>query len=215
MQFHKVQFIELALQAKALSFGKYQLKSGRISPYFFNSGRLNTGGQLATLGRLYAHALQESTIDYDMIFGPAYKGIPLVSALSIALATEFQMDIPYCFNRKLAKDHGEGGNLIGHSLKGNVLIVDDVITAGTAIRESITLIEQNQARIAGIIVMFDRQERGSGKLSTVQELSQKLNVPIISIVNFNELFSYFQQSSDNAKIMAAMSQYREQYGAID
>lgn len=212
MQSHKIQFIELALQANALTFGEFKLKSGRISPYFFNAGQFNTGQQLATLGRLYAQALQDATVEYDMLFGPAYKGIPLVSSLAVALATEHQRNVPFCFNRKLAKDHGEGGNLVGHPLQGNVLITDDVITAGTAIRESIEWIKQADAHVAGIIVMLDRQERGQGKLSAVQELSQTLQVPVINIIGLNDLMQYLEKSANDHQILTAIKQYREQYG---
>lgn len=212
MQAYKHQFIELAIQADALKFGEFKLKSGRISPYFFNAGQFNTGQQLAVLGRLYAQALQDATIAYDMLFGPAYKGIPLVSSVAVTLATEYEVDMPYCFNRKLVKSHGEGGDLVGHPLHGKVLIIDDVITAGTAIREAIQRIDTANAQVAAILVMLDRQERGQGALSAVQELNQTLGIPVISIITLSDLMAYLTQSASDEAILKAIEEYRDAYG---
>ena len=211
MQAYKTEFIELALSVEALKFGEFTLKSGRISPYFFNAGAFNTGQKLATLGRLYARALHEANPAFDMLFGPAYKGIPLVSSLGIALANEYSQDVPYCFNRKLAKDHGEGGNFVGTPLEGNVFVVDDVITAGTAIRESIGWIEAANAQLAGIIVMLDRQERGQGTQSAIQEIKSTYGVPVISIINLDDLLSYLAEVTEFQTILPAITAYRDQY----
>ncbi len=215
MQAYKTEFIELALHAKALTFGEFTLKSGRISPYFFNAGRFNTGRQLATLGRLYAQALQDATIEYDMVFGPAYKGIPLVSSLVIALADHYQREVPYCFNRKLAKTYGEGGTFIGHPLQGRVLIIDDVMTAGTAVREALAWVETAKAIPAGIILMLDRQERGHSLSSAVQEIHQNYQIPVISLITLSDLMCYFRQTKLDDKILTAITVYQTQYGIKD
>ncbi len=184
-------FIQFCLQHQVLRFGEFTLKSGRQSPYFFNAGLFNTGRALAALGEFYAAALQNSGIAYDVLFGPAYKGIPLVSTVAIGLATRFQIDKPYCFNRKEAKEHGEGGQIVGASLAGRVLIVDDVITAGTAIQESIHLITAAGAVPAGVIVSLDRQERGAGDLSAIQEVAAQYGIPVVSLICLDDIVTYY------------------------
>jgi orotate phosphoribosyltransferase len=205
-------FIELALAHQALRFGEFTLKSGRISPYFFNVGQLNSGLALKTLGECYAQAIQNTDLAFDVIFGPAYKGIPLACTTAIAMAGLHHRDIPYTFNRKEAKDHGEGGNLIGAPLQGRILIVDDVITAGTAMREAATLIESLGAKIAGIFVALDRQEKGQGALSALQEMHQSLGVPVMSIINFADILAYVMQETQFSAFQEPLKAYRERYG---
>jgi orotate phosphoribosyltransferase len=208
---HQQQFIDLALELGVLRFGEFTLKSGRRSPYFFNAGLFNTGKSLATLGRCYAETIQRSGIAFDMLFGPAYKGIPLVAATATALADVHGSDLPFAFNRKEAKDHGEGGTIIGSALSGRVLIVDDVITAGTAIRESADLIRQAGAKLAGVVLALDRQERGQGNQSAVQEVAATFGVRCVSIITLGDLIESLQRSG-RTDILAAMNEYRRRYG---
>lgn len=214
MKSYQRAFIELALQAEVLKFGKFTLKSGRVSPYFFNAGKFQTGHALAELGRFYAEALLQSGAQFDMLFGPAYKGIPLVSSLAIALSDQHQRDLPYGYNRKEAKDHGEGGTLVGAPLAGKVAIVDDVITAGTAIRQVLELIQNAQATPAAIVVGLDRQERGQGELSAIQELERDTGIPVVSIVKLKDIISYLQTRGDQEQLEAIVA-YRETYGISD
>ena len=214
---YKQEFIQLALAQKALCFGEFSLKSGRISPYFFNAGLFSSGFALGQLGEFYASAIQDSKIDFDMLFGPAYKGIPLVCSTAIALARNTQnSSIPFCFNRKEAKNHGEGGIIIGAPLAGKVLIIDDVITAGTAIRESITLIQEAGASPAGIIISLNRQERGSKSesMSTIQEIEQEYKLPIISLVNIQDIMGYLELSPEFNKNLQIIKKYQEKYGVF-
>lgn len=212
MQTYKKEFLDLALELGVLRFGEFTLKSGRKSPYFFNAGLFNTGRALDSLGRYYARAIAESDQDFDMIFGPAYKGIPLAALTAAALYREHAIDVPYAFNRKEAKAHGEGGNLVGAPLTGRVLIVDDVITAGTAIRESVDLIREHGATAAGVAIALDRQERGQGELSAVQEAEAELGLTVTRIVGLSDLVGYLQGDSDREEHLRAVSAYRERYG---
>jgi orotate phosphoribosyltransferase len=212
MQTYQQAFIELALRHNVLRFGQFTLKSGRQSPYFFNAGGFNRGSALAELGRCYAQAIVDSGFAFDMLFGPAYKGIPLAAVTATALAEQHGRDLPYCFNRKEAKDHGEGGNLVGAPLLGRVLIVDDVITAGTAIRESVEIIRQAGALPAGVVIALDRQEKGQGELSAVQEVENALGLRVISIVRLAELIGWLENRADYAGPLAAMRDYRARYG---
>jgi orotate phosphoribosyltransferase len=204
-------FIDLCLRLGVLRFGEFKLKSGRLSPYFFNAGSFNTGGGLAELGRHYAEAIHKAAWPFDVLFGPAYKGIPLVAAASIALADRYGRDAPWAFNRKEAKDHGEGGTIVGTPLRGRVLIIDDVITAGTAIREAIDIITAAGAQPVGVVLALDRQERGTGQLSAVQEVEQTLHLPVTSILKLADLIEYLERSG-NASQLAATRAYRGQYG---
>jgi orotate phosphoribosyltransferase len=212
MHKYKQQFIELALRHKALCFGEFTLKSGRVSPFFFNAGLFNTGGALAMLGSSYASALVSHGIDCDMLFGPAYKGIPLVASLAVALASEHGIDKPYAFNRKEAKDHGEGGNIVGAALKDDVLIVDDVITAGTAIREAVDIIETAGAKTCAVLIALDRQEKGQGELSAIQEVQRDYGIDVYSIITMTDLIDYLAASGKSSEHLDAMHAYREQYG---
>lgn len=212
MHAYQQKFIDLALANNALRFGEFTLKSGRVSPYFFNAGQFQSGGALAALGYCYAAALVESGIEFDMLFGPAYKGIPLVSAIAIALAEHFDRDVPWCFNRKEAKDHGEGGILVGAPLTGRVVIVDDVITAGTAIAEVMTLFSNYPAATAqAVLIGLDRQERGQGEKSASQEVAARYNMPVLNVLGLNDLVHYLQ-SGDNAATLEAVLAYRAKYG---
>ena len=213
MQDYQRAFIEFAIKTGVLRFGEFTLKSGRISPYFFNSGLFDTGGTLAKLGRFYASALMDNGVEFDMLFGPAYKGIPLASTCSIALADEHQRDLPYSFNRKEAKDHGEGGTIVGSVLKGKVMIIDDVISAGTSVRESIDLINQAGATPAGVVIALDRQELGKGDVSAIAEIETNYNMPVVSIIKLEHLISYLQDNSELAQYFDKVQAYREQYGA--
>jgi orotate phosphoribosyltransferase len=208
---HQQAFLDLALDRQVLRFGEFTLKSGRVSPYFFNAGRFDSGAALATLGRCYAAALDAAGIGYDMLFGPAYKGIPLASATAVALAAEGR-DVPLAFNRKEAKAHGEGGQLIGAPLRGRVMIVDDVITAGTAIRESLEIIRGAGATPCGVLIALDRQERGQGDLSAAQELTQEHGLPVIAIARLAELLAYTENRAELASHRAALLAYRARYG---
>ncbi|TLE11499.1 orotate phosphoribosyltransferase [Vibrio cholerae] len=212
MKAYQREFIEFALEKKVLKFGEFTLKSGRKSPYFFNAGLFNTGRDLARLGRFYAAALVDSGIEFDVLFGPAYKGIPIATTTAVALADHHDVDTPYCFNRKEAKDHGEGGNLVGSKLEGRVMLVDDVITAGTAIRESMELIQANKADLAGVLVAIDRQEKGKGELSAIQEVERDFGCAVISIVSLTDLITYLEQQGNNTEHLEAVKAYRAQYG---
>lgn len=212
MKAYQREFIEFALEKQVLKFGEFTLKSGRKSPYFFNAGLFNTGRDLARLGRFYAAALVDSGIEFDVLFGPAYKGIPIATTTAVALADHHDVDSPYCFNRKEAKDHGEGGNLVGSKLEGRVMLVDDVITAGTAIRESMELIQANKADLAGVLVAIDRQEKGKGELSAIQEVERDFGCAVISIVSLTDLITYLEQQGNNTEHLEAVKAYRAQYG---
>jgi len=212
MQNHQRNFIEFLLKHKALSFGEFTLKSGRISPYFFNLGMFNSGASLAQLGEFYATTLLQSNLPHDVLYGPAYKGIPLVSATAIALANHHQKDTPYCFNRKEAKDHGEGKLIVGAALEGKVVMVDDVISAGTTVRETISLLENMNANLTGIVIAFDRQERGEGEQSAVQETAQKYNVPVQSIITLQDVIAYMAEQENMKQHIKPIENYLEQYG---
>jgi orotate phosphoribosyltransferase len=195
-----------------LRFGEFTLKSGRTSPYFFNAGLFNTGKDLARLGRFYAAALMDSGIEFDLLFGPAYKGIPIATTTAVALCDHHDVDIPYCFNRKEAKTHGEGGSLVGSELKGKVMLVDDVITAGTAIRESMEIINAHNAQLAGVLIALDRQEKGQGELSAIQEVERDFGCQIVSIIKLADLICYLSEKPGMEAELASVSAYREQYG---
>ena len=212
MRDYQRELIEFSLQRGVLSFGEFRLKSGRISPYFFNTGLINDGECLARLGRSYAHAVADAGIEYDMLFGPAYKGITLVAALSIALAQLYQRPVPYCFDRKEAKDHGEGGALVGAPLAGKVLIVDDVISAGLSVRHALDIINRYQARPAGVVIALDRQERGQGALSAVQEVEQQWHLRVLNVINLDNIIEYLEDMADMAGYLVKIHKYREEYG---
>lgn len=212
MQDNKKRFIELALKYNVLRFGEFTLKSGRISPYFFNAGLFNTGYALAELGSCYAQAIIDNAIDYDVLFGPAYKGIPLVSAIVYALSVNHEIDKPYAFNRKEAKDHGEGGQIVGADLGGRVLIVDDVITAGTAIREAVDIIENAGAKTTAVMIALDRQEKGKGELSAIQEVNRDYGIDVFSIINMQDLIDYLATDTAYSQHLEAMQGYRKEYG---
>ena len=212
MQDYKREFIEFCLAEKVLSFGEFTLKSGRISPYFFNAGLFNSGAALAALGRFYARAIVDAGVSFDMLFGPAYKGIPLAAATAIALADVHGRDVPWCFNRKEAKDHGEGGTLVGAPLSGRVLIVDDVITAGTAIRESVAIMDSADAELAGVMISMDRQEKGSGTRSAIQEVENTYSARVINVISLADLVGYLQGKAGMESDLAAIERYRETYG---
>jgi orotate phosphoribosyltransferase len=206
------EFLDAALACEALRFGSFTLKSGRVSPYFFNSGLFDTGDRLARLGRFYAAAIVDSKIEFDMLYGPAYKGIPLASAVAIALTERHHRDVPYAFNRKEAKDHGEGGSTIGAPLQGRILIIDDVISAGTSVRESIDVITRAGARPAGVAIALDRQERGQGQLSAVQEVEHTFGLRVVSIANLDALLAYLRGKGELAEHLLAVEDYRQKYG---
>ncbi|EHR0552692.1 TPA: orotate phosphoribosyltransferase [Vibrio parahaemolyticus] len=212
MKAYQREFIEFALEKEVLKFGEFTLKSGRKSPYFFNAGLFNTGRDLARLGRFYAAALADSGIEFDVLFGPAYKGIPIATTTAVALADHHDIDTPYCFNRKEAKDHGEGGNLVGSALEGRIMLVDDVITAGTAIRESMEIIKANGADLAGVLVAIDRQEKGKGELSAIQEVERDFGCAVISIVSLGDLITYLEEKSNATEHLEAVKAYRAEYG---
>jgi len=205
-------FVAFCLKLGVLRFGSFILKSGRQSPYFFNAGLFNSGQAIAQLGRFYAQAVMQSDIAHDMLFGPAYKGIPLVTTTAVALADQHHRDLPWAFNRKEAKAHGEGGSIVGAPLKGRVLIVDDVITAGTAIRESVEIIKAAGATPAGIVLALDRQEKGNSELSAVQEIEQQYGLPVTSIIKLADLIEHLRASTNSQAPLAAVQQYRDQYG---
>ena len=213
MQSYQKDFIEFAIAQGVLKFGEFTLKSGRISPYFFNAGLFNSGKALAQLGRFYAAALEDSGVDYDVVFGPAYKGIPLAAVLTVALADQYHKDVPYVFNRKEAKTHGEGGSLVGAPLSGRVLIVDDVITAGTAIREVMAIIQGAEGAVpAAALIALDRQEKGHGELSAIQEVERDFGIRVVSIVGLNQVLDYVSEQPELQQYAAAIRAYRDQYG---
>lgn len=212
MQAYKKAFIEFALARNVLRFGAFTLKSGRTSPYFFNAGLFNTGKDLAMLGQFYAQALVEAGIEFDVLFGPAYKGIPIATTTAVALADKHDIDTPYFFNRKEAKTHGEGGSLVGSELNGRIMLVDDVITAGTAIRESMEIIAQNNASLAGVLIALDRQEKGKAELSAIQEVERDFDTQVVSIVSLADLVVYLQDQPEMAEHLVSIEAYREQYG---
>jgi orotate phosphoribosyltransferase len=212
MKDYQHDFIDFAIRAGVLRFGDFTLKSGRTSPYFFNAGLFNTGEQLARLGRCYAQAIVDSDIEFDVLFGPAYKGIPLATASSIALADHHQRNVPWCFNRKESKDHGEGGNLVRAGLHGRILIIDDVITAGTAIRESVEIIQAAGAKLTGVVIALDRQERGRGRQSAIQEVEDAYGIRVTSIVRLEHLLEYLQGKSGHDAEVEKIQAYRQEYG---
>ncbi len=205
------EFIQYALDCGVLKFGEFQLKSGRISPYFFNTGLFNTGAKLGKLGQFYAKALIEANVQVDMLYGPAYKGIPLVSTVSIAYS-QLKQDIPYAFNRKEAKDHGEGGLIVGSSLQGKVVMIDDVISAGTSVRESVALITKMNATLAGVLIAVDRQEKGEKDQSAIQEVREQYNIPVISIISLTQIVEFLESSNDANEQLELIKTYRLQYG---
>jgi len=210
---YQQEFIQFALQRGVLRFGKFVLKSGRESPYFFDSGLFNSGGSLARLARFYATAISASNLDFDMLYGPAYKGIPLVAAVAMALDDEPGLDLPYCFNRKEVKDHGEGGATVGAPLEGRVLMVDDVISAGNSTRESVAIIRAAGAVPVAAAISLDRQERGTGQLSAIQEIEQELGLQVVSIVCLENLVEYLEKNADMVDKLQRLHAYRETYGA--
>ncbi|MCC2608101.1 orotate phosphoribosyltransferase [Planctobacterium marinum] len=212
MQAYQKAFIEFALERNVLRFGEFTLKSGRKSPYFFNAGLFNTGRDLAKLGQYYAEALLAANIEFDVLFGPAYKGIPIATTTAVALAEKHDIDTPYCFNRKEKKEHGEGGNLVGSPLEGRVMLVDDVITAGTAIRESMALLDECGASLAGVLIALDRQEKGKGELSAIQEVERDFNTQVVSIVSLADLIEYLKDKPEMAQHLENITQYRASYG---
>ena len=216
MQDYQRDFLRFALDQGVLRFGDFTLKSGRHSPYFFNAGLFNSGAALARLGRFYAAALQASDLACDVLYGPAYKGIPLAAAAAIALADQYGRDVPYAFNRKESKDHGEGGLIVGHPLRGEILIIDDVITAGTSVRESIDIIQAQGARPAGVLIALDRQERGQDERSAVQEVRQRFGIPVVSIATLADLVAFLEASPAGTAIppetVGAVRDYRSRYG---
>ena len=212
MHDYQHDFLRFAIDNQVLRFGEFTLKSGRSSPYFFNAGLFNTGGLLARLGRFYAEAIVAAGVGFDVLFGPAYKGIPLAAATAIALADQHGQDLPWCFNRKEAKDHGEGGNLVGAPLAGRVLIIDDVITAGTAVRESFDIINAAGATPAGILISLDRQERGRGARSAIQEIEAEYGIPVVSIVTLDQLIDFLRDQPDLQPHLPVVEAYRAEYG---
>ncbi|AXQ98982.1 orotate phosphoribosyltransferase [Pseudoalteromonas piscicida] len=212
MKPYQKEFIEFALEKRVLKFGEFTLKSGRTSPYFFNAGLFNTGRDLARLGRFYASALEDAGIEFDVLFGPAYKGIPIATTTAVALADHHNKDVPYCFNRKEKKEHGEGGNLVGSALEGRIMLVDDVITAGTAIRESMEIIAANGADLAGVLIALDRQEKGKAELSAIQEVERDFNTQVVSIVKLADLITYLEQQGGMDAHLDAVKAYRDSYG---
>ncbi|WP_277373239.1 orotate phosphoribosyltransferase [Pseudomonas sp. AA-38] len=212
MQAYQCDFIRFAIERGVLRFGQFTLKSGRTSPYFFNAGLFDSGLALAQLGRFYAAAIVDSGIEFDVLFGPAYKGIPLAATTAVALAEHHQRDLPWCFNRKEAKDHGEGGTLVGAPLKGRVLIVDDVITAGTAIREVMQIIQSQGAQAAGTLIALNRQERGQGELSAIQEVERDFGMPVVSIVSLEQVLEYLAGDAELKRHLPAVEAYRAEYG---
>ncbi|GAA0812976.1 orotate phosphoribosyltransferase [Colwellia asteriadis] len=216
MKDYQRDFIEFALAKQVLRFGEFTLKSGRTSPYFFNAGLFKTGGDLARLGRFYAAALVDANIDYDLVFGPAYKGIPIATTTAVALYDHHNVDVPYCFNRKEAKTHGEGGSLVGAELTGKIMLVDDVITAGTAIRESMEIIKAQGAELSGVLIALDRQEKGHGELSAIQEVERDFGTQVVAIVTLADVVTYLEEQVATQPELAAnlvsINKYREDFG---
>ena len=215
MRDYQRDFLDFAIGRGVLRFGEFTLKSGRISPYFFNAGLFDSGAALARLGRCYAAAIVDAGLAFDVLFGPAYKGIPLVATVAVALAEQYGRDVPWCFNRKEAKDHGEGGMIVGAPLKGRVLIVDDVITAGTAIRETMQILAACDATPAGVLIALDRRERGQGELSAVQEVERAHHIAVTSIVNLDDVVAYLAERPEYAEQLEKMRDYRARYGVGD
>lgn len=212
MKVYQKEFIEFAIERGVLKFGEFTLKSGRTSPYFFNAGLFNKGSDLARLGRFYAAALVDSGIHFDVLFGPAYKGIPIATATAVALYDHHQQDTPYCFNRKEKKDHGEGGNLVGSALEGKVMLVDDVITAGTAIREAMEIVEANGAELSGVLIALDRQEKGKGELSAIQEVERDFGAQVVSIVSLNDVITFLKDDDTFKEYLPKVEDYRAEFG---
>ena len=212
MNSYKTQFIDNAIASGALKFGQFRLKSGRISPHFFNAGEFYQGKALATLGQCYAAAIVDSGIEFDVLFGPAYKGITLAAATAVALAEHHNLDVPYCFNRKEAKSHGEGGTIVGAPLEGKVLIIDDVITAGTAIREVMAMVDQADAEAAGVVIGVDRKERGNSDQSAIQEVESEFSIPVASIIDIDDILTYLDSKADMQQLVKQIKQYRQEYG---
>ncbi|KAJ3147996.1 hypothetical protein HDU89_005070 [Geranomyces variabilis] len=213
MKPYQKEFITFAITHKVLTFGSFSLKSGRTSPYFFNAGLFNTGEALAEIGRFYAAALQDSGLPFDVLFGPAYKGIPLVASLVIALNNEFKKNAPYAFNRKEKKDHGEGGSIVGSPLKGQIVVVDDVITAGTAIRESVGIIQGEGAKLSGVLIALDRREKGTGvEVSAIQQVEKEYGVPVVAIVTLDHVLEYLKEAGGYEKEVEDITAYRRQWG---
>jgi orotate phosphoribosyltransferase len=212
MQDYQRSFLDLSLELGVLRFGEFELKSGRQSPYFFNAGLFNTGASIAALGRAYARAIDESGIEFDMIFGPAYKGIPLAAVTAAALSDQHQRNLQWAYNRKEAKDHGEGGVIVGAPLAGRVLIVDDVITAGTAIREAVAMIRTAGAEPVAVAIALDRQEKGAGELSAVQEAQAELGLEVVSIIRLGDLIGFVDVQPQFTEFAAKLSDYRARYG---
>lgn len=212
MQDYQRDFIKFAIEQGVLKFGEFTLKSGRVSPYFFNAGLFNTGFAISKLGQFYAEAIVSSGLEFDVLFGPAYKGVPLAIATSIALAEDYEENYPWCFNRKEVKDHGEGGVLVGAPLKGDVLIIDDVMTAGTAIREVMHIVKAEKAVTAGVIIALDRQERGKSNLSAIQEIEEEFKMPVLSIISLDMILQYLSEDKTLQAYLPAVQKYREEYG---
>ena len=216
MKDYQREFIEFALEKQVLRFGEFTLKSGRISPYFFNAGLFKTGGDLARLGRFYASTLVDANIDFDLVFGPAYKGIPIATTTAVALFDHHGVDVPYCFNRKEAKTHGEGGSLVGAELFGKIMLVDDVITAGTAIRESMEIIKTHGAQLSGVLIALDRQEKGQGELSAIQEVERDFGTQVVAIVTLADVVTFLEEKLVEqpalAVNLASINQYRQDFG---
>lgn len=212
MQDYKKAFIQLALDNGVLNFGEFTLKSGRVSPYFFNAGRFRSGAALAALGRCYAAAIENANLQYDVIFGPAYKGIPLAATTSVALANDYQRDMPFAFNRKEAKTHGEGGTIVGAELEGRILIIDDVITAGTAVRDVMDIINAAGAAPAAVVIGLNRLERGTGDESAIQQVERDYGIPVVSIIDLHDIISFIAERDDLQQYIPAINAYREQYG---
>jgi orotate phosphoribosyltransferase len=211
MSDYKAEFVEFAIASQVLCFGEFKTKAGRMSPYFFNAGLFNDGGKLKRLGEFYAKAIVDSEIAYDVLFGPAYKGIPLAASIAIALAG-MGKNVPFAYNRKEAKDHGEGGTVVGAALKGRVLIVDDVISAGTSVRESVELIRHAGAEPAGVVIALDRMERGSGDKSAVQEVREQFDIPVVAVITLDNLVEFLERNADRQAELQAVASYRATYG---
>lgn len=212
MNSYKTQFIENAIASGALKFGQFRLKSGRVSPHFFNAGEFYRGKALAALGQCYAAAIVDSGIEFDVLFGPAYKGITLAAATAVALAEHHNLDVPYCFNRKEAKSHGEGGTIVGAPLEGRVLIIDDVITAGTAIREVMAMVDLAEAQAAGVVIGVDRKERGNSDQSAIQEVEAEFSIPVASIIDIDDILAYLDSKPDKQALVQQIEAYRQEYG---
>ena len=213
MKSYQREFIKFLIESDILCFGQFTLKSGRISPYFFNAGLFNSGKKISQLGDFYASKIMDSKIDFDVVFGPAYKGIPIATSTVVSLFRNYQKDAPYCFNRKEAKKHGEGGNIVGAPLEGNVLLVDDVISAGTAVRESMELLKEANANLAGIVIALDRQERGLGNLSAIQEIEKQHNISVYPIITLNDVVDYLKDENIFTEQIEHLNAYRQKYGA--